>query len=168
MRKLLWTLPMFLAACGNPSLSGVPLALPDPKYPVWESVRMLMDATGVTMTNAAAVGTEITNNNSRIYVDLTDFEQARGQFVSSLTSTVVNCRIEYSLNDGTDWVTLVPNWAASAVANTITKSAFATIPTEARTDVLLRALIVGDGVLDPIVRYISLDLKGEVEPIDQD
>ena len=173
MKTLLFSLMFVLAACGKPELSGIPsLVLPDGSIPeedtpatptiipFWESVRLFMDATGATMTNAVAIGAEIPNNNSRMYLDLTDFTQVRAQFISSLTSSVVACRIEYSLNDGGVWNTLVPNFSAGTLANVANKSAFVTIPDAARTDVLVRALIAGDGALDPIVRYIGLDLKG--------
>ncbi len=168
MKKLLLSLPLLLAACGNPSLSGVPLALPDPLYPTYLNVRMFGDNTGVTMTAAPVGGTELTNNVSRMYLDMTDFQQVRGQFVSTLTSTVINCRIEYSLDDGSNWLTLVPNFAASSSANITAKSPYNEIPADARTDVLVRALIVGNGALNPIIRYVGLDLMGEVEPVDQD
>lgn len=173
MKPIFWFGLFLLAACGNPSFTGLPVT-EDPdgetsetpadptEIPLYENVRLFMDSTGITMTNAAVIGTELTNNNSRIYVDLTDFTQVRGQFVSSLTSATVYCRIEYSLNDGGAWATLVPNFVASTSANITSKSAFVTIPDAARTDVLLRALIGGDGVLDPIVRYVGVDLKGLV------
>ncbi len=170
MKKLLLSLPFLLTACGNPSLSGVPIpaVVPDPEYSVFESVRIFTDAAGVTMTAAPIGGNELTNNVSRLYVDLTDFQTVRGQFVSSLTSAVINCRIEYSLDDGGIWATLVPNFAASTSANITAKSAYIEIPSEARTDVLIRALIVGNGALNPIIRYVGIDLKGQNGPVPQD
>lgn len=149
-----FSLILGLASCGNPSLSGVPQST------LYETVRLFVDSVGTTMTNAPAIGTELTNNSSRAYVDLTNFVSARGQFSSSLTSTLVTCRIEYSIDDGNNWNTLVSDFAASTVANAAAKSSFTTIPTQARREVLVRALIAGDGVLDPVIRFISLDLSG--------
>ncbi len=143
-----------VSSCGNPSLSGVT------QTTVYETVRVFMDNTGVTMTAAPAIGAEPANNVSRMYIDLTDYASARAQFISSLASALISCRIEYSLDDGSTWNTLVSNFAASAVASTANKSPFETIPTAARTDVLIRAVISGNGALNPIIRYISLDLRG--------
>jgi hypothetical protein len=155
MKNIAYILLLLVApSCGNPSLTGVA------QTTAYETVRLFMDNTGVTMTAAPAIGAEPANNVSRTYVDLTYFSSARAQFTSSLANNIINCRIEYSLDDGSTWSTLVSNFAASAVAQTANKSNFETIPTAARTDVLVRGIIVGNGALNPIIRYISLDLKG--------
>jgi hypothetical protein len=153
MKKVaILVLLLLTSSCGNPSLTGTTT--------LWESYRIFNDAAGVTMTNAAAAGAEIPSSASRAYVDLTNFYYVRAQFTSSLGSTTINCRIEYSLNSGASWNTLVPNFAASASAFDANKSDFAVIPSDARGDVLVRALIVGNGVLDPVIGYVGIDLKG--------
>jgi hypothetical protein len=156
MKKILMPLLLFISGCGNPSLSGV-VTTSTPTY--FDTYRLFSDSVGITMTNAAAVGTEISTNLSRSYVDFTAYPQVRAQFASSLGTAAVLCRIEYSTNDGTSWSTLVSDFASSTTVNGSTKSSWATVPTAARGDVLVRAMIVGDGVLDPVIRYVSLDVS---------
>ena len=123
------------------------------------SLTLFSDATGITMTNATALGTEPANNVSRAAVSLPQASQVRAHFASSLTWTTIRLRIEYSLNAGTSWTTLVPEFAASSSANANSTSDWSNIPEEAKTTVLLRALILGDGVLDPVIRYIRLGYR---------
>jgi hypothetical protein len=146
---------LVITACGNPSVEYSPESSESSGIP--ETVLTLFsDSAGVTMTNAAAAGTELTGNISRAYIDLSTYTMIRGQFSSSLASAVINCRIEYSLNNGGSWSTLVPNFTAAAVANAHNNSAWIAIPEAAKTGVLLRALTVGDGVLDPIIKYVRI------------
>ncbi|MCC6277226.1 MAG: hypothetical protein IT289_04845 [Oligoflexia bacterium] len=146
---------LIMTACGNPSVEYNPEGSTSSDIP--ETVLTLFsDAAGVTMTNAAAAGTELTGNISRAYIDLSSYTMIRGQFSSSLASATINCRIEYSTNNGGSWSTLVPNFAAAAVANAHNNSAWVEIPDAAKTGVLLRALTVGDGVLDPIIKYVRI------------
>lgn len=122
-------------------------------------ITLFSDATGVTMTNAAVAGTEPANNISRTVVSLPLATQVRAHFASSLTSATVRLRIEYSLNSGSNWLPLVPEFAASTSANANSLSPWSNIPTDARTTVLLRALVLGDGVLDPVIRYIRVGYR---------
>ena len=117
---------------------------------------LFSDAAGITMTNAAAIGTEITSNISRTMVNLEGFTQMRGHFASSLTSAVIACRVDYSIDNGTSWTTLISTFNAGTVANQNSYSGYTAIPTNGKTTVLLRAVIAGDGVLDPIIRYVRV------------
>lgn len=155
--KYLYVLGLLAASgCGNTTVEGL-LATEVDSSGLFFTV--FQDATGVTMTNAAVAGTEITSNVSRAYADLTGFAEARAQFSSSLTSATINCRIEFSIDNGGSWSVLVPNFAASTTANANSKSAWVTIPSNAATEVLLRAMIVGNGVLDPVIRYVRVEVR---------
>ncbi len=146
-----------LSGCGDATISGLSEdTVTEPDVVLFS---IFQDATGVTMTNAAALGTEITSNVSRAYVDLTGYSEARGQFTSSLTSAVVNCRVEFSLDNGTSWSVLIPNFAASTVANSNSRGVWGEIPSNAQSSVLLRAVIVGNGVLDPVIRYVRVEVR---------
>ncbi len=167
MKKLIGaiTFSLLLVGCGDANLSGFQAAAETPEVlqviPIWGSVRLFSDATGITMTNAAiSPGVEISNSLSRMYVYLTDFSEVRAQFSSSLTAQPVQLRIDYSLNNGGAWFTLVPEFTSSATPNDTMLSPYNAIPEEAKTDVLVRAVIVGNGTYDPVIRYISLDFKG--------
>jgi hypothetical protein len=165
LRSIIWrvlpaALSLFLSGCGDASVAGLAVEVVEEDAPSPVMLfTIFQDATGVTMTNAAAAGTEITSLASRTYIDLSSFSQIRAQFTSSLTSSLVGCRVEYSLDDGTSWSVLVPNFAASTVASANTLSTWGDIPEWAKTTVLLRGMIVGNGVLDPIVRYIRVSVK---------
>ena len=146
-----------LVGCGSASVEGLTATtVTDPNV---ELFTLFQDATGVTMTNAAAAGTEISSNVSRAYVDLTGYTEARGQFSSSLTSALVNCRVEFSLDNGTSWSVLIANFAATTVANSNSKGSWGDIPSNAQTGVLLRAVILGNGVLDPVIRYVRVEVR---------
>ncbi|MBK9295072.1 MAG: hypothetical protein IPM57_11650 [Oligoflexia bacterium] len=150
---LIITLTLMHVGCGNPSVEYNPSGGSSHPEKVFT---LFSDTTGVTMTNAPAIGSEITNNMSRAYVDLATFSQVRGQFSNSLATTLVFCRLEYSLDDGTNWDTLVSDFASNGVANGHAYSDWAEIPSAAKANVLVRAVIVGNGVLDPIIRHVRL------------
>lgn len=155
--RMIWLVLLlpWIGGCGNSTVEGI---LTD-EASSGMLFTIFQDATGVTMTNAAVAGTEISSNASRAYVNLTGFTEARGQFSSSLTSAVVQCRIEFSLDNGGSWSVLVPSFAASTTANAASGGTWADIPNNGATDVLLRAVIVGNGVLDPVIRYVRVEVR---------
>lgn len=127
----------------------------------FDGYALLRDAVGVTMTNAAAAGTEITNLVSRRTVDLTGRTNARGQFAHSLNSATVKLRLDFSTDNCGTWnaTPLVASFGAAVGANNNQTSAFAAIPAAAKTSVCVRAVIIGDGVLDPVVTHVDMDVN---------
>ncbi len=127
----------------------------------FQGYSLLRDAVGVTMTNAASGGTEITNLVSRRQIDFSGKTNARAQFAHSLNSATVKLRIDFSTSSCSAFnaTPLVSAFGAAVGANNIQNSSFAAIPAEAKTDVCVRAVIIGNGALDPIVRYITLDVN---------
>lgn len=69
-------------------------------------------------------------------------------------------RIEYSTDNGTSWqaTPLVGPVTAVATANANSAGTFVALP-GGLGDVLVRAVVVGNGMLDPRVRYVRLDLR---------
>lgn len=124
----------------------------------FQSYSLLRDAVGVTMTNAASGGTEITNLVSRSQIDFTGMTNVRAQFAHSLNSATIKLRIDFSTSSCAAFnaMPLVSAFGAAVGADNIQTSSFAVIPTAAKADVCVRAVIIGNGVLDPIVRYITL------------
>ena len=97
-------------------------------------------------------GSEV--NNSRRYADLVDIEAARVQFAATLSISV---RVEYSLDAGITWATLVPE--DSYVGSNPYISQWMVIPEEARAnDVLLRALVIGTGLLTTVV-FVEMSFR---------
>ena len=113
------------------------------------------------MTNAASGGIEITNLVSRRQIDFSGKTNVRAQFAHSLNSATVQLRIDFSTSSCAAFnaAPLVSAFGAAVGANNIQNSSFAAIPAEAKTDVCVRAVIIGNGALDPIVRYITLDVN---------
>lgn len=130
--------------------------------PQWKTrtkrIALLKDAVGATITNAPAGGREITNQASRAIADLTNFTNCRVQFIQSLASTGVGVRVEYSTDQAT-WLTLIPDTAADGTANNLTVSTWNAIPAGARGDVFLRAMVYGNGTLDPVIRTVVISAK---------
>jgi len=122
---------------------------------------MLRDAAGVKMTNASAAGAEITNLVSRAKIDLTGMTSARAQFAHSLNSATIKLRVDFSTDGCVTWnaTPLVPSFGSAVNANNNQTSAFNAIPTAAKTDVCVRAVIIGNGALDPVIRYVGIDIK---------
>ncbi len=149
------TFGYFAVGCGDPSVEYQQATETSAPQQVFV-MSLFSDAAGITMTNAAAAGTELAGNVSRAHIDFSAFTMVRAHFASSLTSATVACRIEYSTNNGSSWATLISNFAASTSANANNNSSWTSIPTGARGEILLRALIVGDGALDPIIKYVRL------------
>lgn len=127
----------------------------------FRSHSLLRDAVGVTMTNASIGGTEITNLTSRTKVDLSGMNQVRAQFSHSLNSLIIKLRIDFSTDNCATWnaTPLVAAFGAAAGANNNQTSAFDAIPAAAKTDVCIRAVIAGNGSLDPVIRYADIDVK---------
>ncbi len=128
---------------------------------IYRGFAMLRDAAGVTMTNAPTGGAEITNLTSRTKIDLTNITYARAQFAHSLNSPLIKLRIDFSTDNCATWnaTPLVPSFGSAVGANNNQTSAFNAIPTSAKTEVCVRAVITGNGSLDPVIRYIGIDIK---------
>lgn len=98
------------------------------------------------------VGNEL--NESRRYVDLTIFTKARVQFKST---SIIDVRVDYSLNNGSTWLTLVPFSTYNSSNPYVTS--WIDIPIGAKTDnTLIRAFSKGLGLLAS-VNFVELNLK---------
>ena len=120
---------------------------------------LLATDVGPLVSNAPAIGIELPLNVSRSRVDLTGFTQARLQYSVDQASALISMRIEYSTDSGTSWqaTPLVAAVTAVATANANSAGSFVALPGGVG-DVLVRAVIAGNGMLDPRVRYVRLDL----------
>ena len=121
-------------------------------------VTLLADAVGPTVTDASILGSEPALNCTRRKVVLTSATDYRAQFSASTNSAAVKLRLQYS-TDQLIWNNLGSDLAAAATANALNVGGWEQVPAGAKADVFLRALIVGDGVLDPIVRFIAMETR---------
>ena len=86
------------------------------------------------------------------------FRGGKFQFSSSISS-VIACRIEYSLDGGLTWNTLIPNTFAEPVACQNSASSYVAITATAKTqEVMIRAIIVGNNSSDPRINYVAIDI----------
>lgn len=106
-----------------------------------------------TITNAASGGTEPTGQVSRLAVDLRNVTHVVGDalFTTTIPHTTGIVRFEYSTNGGGVWSTLLA-MTTTYVANTLKISPVTAVPAGARVaDAVLRVVVTGDGVVDPIL-----------------
>jgi len=123
----------------------------------YEIVSLFADAVGVAMTNPPAGGAEPPNNITRTKINLSDFRSFRGVFIASTASGLVKLRLQYSTDNAT-WYNFGNDIAATAPVNAVSAGNFELVPIPAKTDAYVRALIVGNGSLDAVIRKIELQL----------
>lgn len=118
-------------------------------------IPILTDTTIFTLPSAS--GVEPPNGSSRIKADLSKFTTARIEYVSSLASIEISCNVEYSL-DQSIWSSLLSN-ITSQGANILSVGNYESLPKAAKTDVFLRALVFGNGLLSPSIGKIVIQAK---------
>lgn len=105
-------------------------------------VSITPDLSGVEIANTRRVVNFHGQNFVRLHVD------------SSITTITI--RVEYSLNDGQAWSTLVSFATLQSTAPSV--SSWITIPQEAKVEVLLRAL--GVGLTGGSIRFVNVESHG--------
>jgi hypothetical protein len=96
---------------------------------------------------------------TRTVVNLTSFLQARLQFLSSQASSTIKCHLDYSTDNGTSWSTLLADVSASTTADAVSKGSWVSVPAGAKSEVLVRAVVVGNGTLSTIISSVVLELR---------
>lgn len=108
----------------------------------------------------------------RLTADLVGRTQCRGAWQASTTTGAAGSRLgyQYSLDSGSTWVYLdgTPDGAIAGTtpivnydtpAGTLYTTAYMTLHAAARTEVLLRIVTSGDGVVDPLTVYLWLECR---------
>jgi hypothetical protein len=146
-------------ATGAPGTTGAtgstgPPGLTGPAGPMITLVDLLR--TNATITNAVSGGTEPAGQVSRLQLDLRQATQVVGQvLLSVIPHSTGMVRFEYSTN-GTTWATLV-EMGTGYVVNTLKISALTAVPVAAKiAGCLLRVVVTGDGVVDPVLVRAAL------------
>ena len=113
------------------------------------------------MTNASPGGTEITNLVSRKKIDFTNITNVRAQFAHSLNNPTIKLRIDFSTDNCVTWeaTPLVAAFGFNVGANNNQTSAYSPVPVAAKNHVFVRAVMIGNGALDPVARYIEIDVN---------
>lgn len=111
---------------------------------------------GVLVENANSL--EVPNRASRRVIDLTGKQAIRAQFAHSIADTAIGLSIQY--RRANDWYDLIPRFGDAVAAWANQTSGWYAVPAfENSYDFTIRAIIHGDGVLDPRVTYVELDAR---------
>jgi Collagen triple helix repeat (20 copies) len=144
---------------GAPGTTGAtgstgPPGLTGPAGPMITLVDLLR--ANATITNAVSGGTEPAGQVSRLQLDLRQATQVVGQvLLSVIPHSTGMVRFEYSTN-GTTWATLV-DMGTGYVVNTLKISVLTAVPVAAKiAGCLLRVVVTGDGVVDPVLVRAAL------------
>ncbi len=114
----------------------------------------------VTATNAALTGTEYLIPRLRVQVDLTPFTEVRGSCVVTTAGALASVlRWQFSTDSGTNWQSFQGTLGQIEVDITSTgmkTSVWGAMVAAAKDDILVRFIVVGDGVKDPAVSAVRL------------
>ena len=139
---------------GNPGIQG-------PQGPVQFQVLVLPNA--ATFTNAPAGGLEAPSHMSRVQADLRNTVNVVGQALFSVIPHAASGKIhfQYSTDGGSNWLTLL-DMATGGYSNNVLKIGAATaVPAGAKVAAcLIRILVHGDGVVDPVLQKACLMFQG--------
>ena len=122
---------------------------------------VLLTPNALTHTNAPSGGLEVTTTGgTRAQVDLRTAVNVVGQAIFSVIPHASGlARFEYSVNGGGAWATLV-DLGTGYVVNTLKISAPVAVPDPAKiATCLLRLVVTGDGVVDPVVQKAALQFQ---------
>jgi len=125
-------------------------------YPV-VPFQLFMVPDGMLIENAAVTGTEPPGAVGRRVMDLKDVQAIRVQFAHNLADTLVRVRLEYLATSG--WLPLIPDSGDLVAAWEPQASLWYAPPKFLPDRVTVRALILGDGAIDPRILFITVETK---------
>ena len=116
-------------------------------------------ANAITYTNAAAAGTEPAGQQSRVQADLRGAVNVVGQCLFSVIPHAASGKLhfQYSTDGGSNWNTLLDMGTGGYSANVLKISAATAVPAGAKViNALIRVIVHGDGVVDPVCQKAQL------------
>ena len=125
--------------------------------------QVLVIANPITYTNAAAGGTEPAGQQSRVQADLRGAVNVVGQCLFSVIPHAASGKLhfQYSTDGGSNWNTLLDMGTGGYSANTLKITAATAVPTNAKViSCLIRVIVHGDGVVDPVCQKAMLMFQG--------
>ena len=133
-----------------------PTALDKPNHPT----TLLFVPGGIMVTDAGEFGTEIPQLVTRRRVLLEERQAVRVQWAHSLDHVAIKLGIEYFAPTGS-WQRLIVPVGASVPAYENQVGEWYAVPLYGvnQADIMLRAVVYGDGELDPAITYITLDAR---------
>jgi hypothetical protein len=102
---------------------------------------------------------EIPNRMSRRTIDLSDKGAIRLQWAHTLQSAAIKVQLEYQPAGSNIWRVLVPFFGADLSPYANQTSSWYGIAAADKTEVFVRVMVEGDGVLDPAITYVEVDAR---------
>jgi hypothetical protein len=121
--------------------------------------QLIVIANPITYTNAAAGGTEPAGQQSRVQADLRGAVNVVGQCLFSVIPHAASGKLhfQYSTDGGSNWSTLLDMATGGYSANVLKVSAATAVPAGAKVvNALIRVIVHGDGVVDPVCQKACL------------
>jgi hypothetical protein len=121
--------------------------------------QVLVIANAITYTNAVAGGTEPAGQQSRVQADLRSVVNVVGQCLFSVIPHAASGKLhfQYSTDWGSNWSTLLDMGTGGYSANVLKITAATAVPAGAKVvNALIRVIVHGDGVVDPVVQKAQL------------
>ncbi len=119
---------------------------------------LFFESSGVLVENATNL--EFPNRISRRNVEWFEKQSFRAQWAHNLNSATVKLSVEYYEPSANKWLALMPPFGEAVEPYTPQASLWYAIPRfAASTNFLVRAVIHGDGELDPKVTFVELDAR---------
>jgi len=147
-------------ATGNITTGGQNLAQPGgSSTPQFQAIVI---ANPITYTNAASGGLEPAGQQSRIQLDLRNAVNVVGQCLFSVAPNAAVGKLVFQYStDGTIWLTLLDMGTGGYTANVLKISSATAVPDGAKVvNCLIRVIVVGDGVVDPVCQKAQLMFQG--------
>ena len=121
---------------------------------------LVFSATGISAGAVPTYGNELPNRISRRVLDVTGKSAIRVQWAHDLTE-IIQLKVEFLKDNTTDnWMTLIPAFGTAVLPFQNQTSEWYAIPiNEDHLNFLVRAVIIGNGILTPKVTYIELDAR---------
>ena len=102
---------------------------------------------------------EIPNRMSRRTIDLTDKGAIRLQWAHTIQSAAIKVQLEYQPAGSNIWRVLVPFFGADLTPYANQTSSWYGIAGADKTEVFVRVMVEGDGVLNPAITYVEVDAR---------
>lgn len=121
--------------------------------------QVLVIANAITYTNAVAGGTEPAGQQSRVQADLRSAVNVVGQCLFSVIPHAASGKLhfQYSTDGGSNWSTMLDMGIGGYTANVLKISAATAVPAGAKiVNALIRVIVHGDGVVDPVCQKAQL------------
>ncbi len=125
--------------------------------------QLIVVANPITYTNAPAGGLEPAGQQSRVQSDLRNTVNVVGQCLFSVIPHAASGKLhfQYSTDGGSNWNTLLDMATGGYSANVLKVSAATAVPAGAKiVNALIRVIVHGDGVVDPVLQKACLFFQG--------